>query len=143
MKHLTNIMMFLAALLVMVSIYVAGSFAMDSWKTNTENIATLSYEGSAALDTQIDPNRAYKLIRISMGLDLASATVEDFTVGLKWAHGSTYNSIISTQAMNGQDNAYFEYGDKSMYFTKGDVLDLQWPNTNLRTYGVTVKVQYQ
>jgi len=134
-----------------------GSGNLQELKTNTSGQAevvdpnrtplVLNYTGSGAIDVDTAIGAAWELLYISMHLSAAGTTAEDFTVVLDANDGVAYDTVayaldLSTDSVTDLIISPMDQSSNSdqvpRFYEAGDELDIDWPNTESRTYGLRI-----
>ncbi len=124
---------------------------MDDWDDGSDHCEVvdpnrgplvLNYTGAAAIDVDTAIAADWELLSITLHLSAAGTTAEDFTVKLDANDGSAYDTTIfeldlSTDSVTDLVLTPNEDGLPA-HFESGDELDIDWPNTETRTYGLRI-----
>ncbi len=101
-----------------------------------------STAGSGAVDIDTSFGAAWELLSITVHLSAAGTTAENFTIVLDANDGVAYDTTIysldlSTDSVT--DLVLTPAGDElPRYYESGDELNIDWPNTEDRTYGIRI-----
>lgn len=71
-----------------------------------------------------------------------SATViasEDLVISIDSIDGAAYDTVLATQDLTGLDDFVY-FPSAPLPFKKGDIIKVEYPNTNTNTVGVQVSV---
>jgi hypothetical protein len=124
--------------------------AMDDWDDGSDHcevvdpykpaVKEASAAGVIATSTAIAAH--FELIAITLHLSAAGTTSENFTVTLNANDGSAYDTLLfsldlSTDSVTDLVITPEEDGLPKLY-EAGDELDIAWPNTESRTYGLRI-----
>ena len=74
---------------------------------------------------------------VRVHLSAAGGAVEDLVIALDSGTATAHDVVLSTTAMNAAADVHFQ-PDTPFHIAKGDVLDVKYTNTNLRTYGLDI-----
>jgi hypothetical protein len=91
--------------------------------------------GTETVKFVVDPECDFVLYQIDLHLSAAAAASENFVATVDANAGSAYDGNILTQNVNGLADINWS-GEK--YFFNGDKIRFQLPNTDSRTYGLSV-----
>jgi hypothetical protein len=96
--------------------------------------------GTETITITLNPATAFVLYEVRLHLSGAAA-VENFTTTLDSGHGSYYDCVIDTVAMNGLVNVH-RIPTRMLRFGPLDKLVFGWANGNAVTFGLEVKYGY-
>ena len=100
--------------------------------------------GSAAIATSltVPAGDTYKLLSVSLNLNVAGTTSEDFTITLDANAGSAYDVLLYTNDLATTattDLVWFP--DEPLYLEGDDAIDVAWANSQARTYGLQITAE--
>lgn len=97
---------------------------------------------TGAIAETLKPKSPFRLLEIRLKLNTAGTTAEDFTINLDANAGPTHDINVITKDLSGEAVTSwirrFGDDDAGKDFDNLDELDFAWPNTENRTYGLTV-----
>lgn len=79
-----------------------------------------------------------RLASITLALSVAGTTNEDFTVTLNDATGDTYDVVLHLQDLEVGSVTDLVISFDDIWLVEGDAIDVAWPNTEDRTYGLVI-----
>ena len=95
---------------------------------------------SGAMADSIAPGVPFQLLGFELAINTAPTTSEDFTVTKNAGMGTAYDTNVYTKDLSDGSVTdivyYFDVPIKC--HSKDDVIDFAYPNTDNRTYGLTV-----
>ena len=84
----------------------------------------------------------YRVISATLHLDVAAATSENFTITLDAAPGAAWDTLFYTIDLSiGAIVNVLWQPLVPLYLTGGDALDVNWANTDGRTWGLLVTME--
>jgi hypothetical protein len=99
--------------------------------------------GLGAIDESlvVEGGKTYQLISVSLKVDVAPTTSEDFVVTLNSAGGDVYDVPLYTLdlSITGVTSLVW-LPDQPLYLVGGDSLDVAWTNTDARQWGLEYTV---
>lgn len=91
--------------------------------------------------------KTYQLISVSLKLDVAASTSEDFVITLDAAGGSDYDVTYLSEDLGVSGAVTLVWlPDAPVYLAGGDAVDVAWANTDARKWGLeytTLRVRQQ
>ena len=105
-----------------------------------KHLVEYEFTGASTLNESIGPGVAFKIDSITCHLSAAGTTSEDFEVKKDAIRGATYDTSIYKRdlSVGSVVDLVVEPGEDGKTYEAGDILDLDWPNTETRTYGIIV-----
>lgn len=84
----------------------------------------------------------YRLISVTLGLNLAPTTSEDYTITLDAVDGGNYDALLYSLDIGagGYEDVVWQ-PDELLYLMGGDGLDVVWANTDNRTWGLLITME--
>ena len=84
----------------------------------------------------------YQLVSVALNLSAAPTTSENLTITLDSRAGALYDTLLySLNLSTASTTDVFWWPDQPTYLTGGDAVDVEFANTDKRTYGVTITVR--
>jgi len=113
---------------------------MQPWKTNELKVQQLAIQDAdtEALDYTFNPNRAFRILTISLRIDATVIAVEDFTIAHDSVHGAKFDHTIDSQAMNTRSEHTFDRSADADYYIKGDGIKITFDNTDANGWGLLI-----
>jgi len=122
---------------------VAGTKVPGQSKEVTEYPIT----GAAAVDHNAAPGRPFRIVGVRMHLSAAPTTSENFTVALNDGTGADYDVVlykrdlsvgsVTDLVLSGEDLSL----EEGHIFKSTDSIDIDWANTDTRTYGTVLLLE--
>lgn len=110
----------------------------DVFKTNATGAAAI-----AASDTvPSDWPSLYKLVSVTLSLNVAPTTSENYTITLNANAGAAYDVLLYSldlSAVSVTDLVWFP--DAPLLLEAGDAIDVAYANTDTKTYGVQITME--
>jgi len=100
--------------------------------------------GADAIATSmtVPAGATYRLVSVSCKFNVAPTTAEDFTVTLDANAGAAYDVLLYTIDPSTLSlTSLFWYPEEEMDLEGGDAVDVAYPNTDKKTYGVQITVR--
>ena len=100
--------------------------------------------GAAAIATSmtVPSGGTYKLMSVSLNLNVAGTTSEAFTITLDANAGADYDVLLYTADLSTSGVTDLVWmPDQPLYLEGGDAIDVAWANSELRTYGVQITME--
>jgi len=100
--------------------------------------------GAGAINaTHVTPSgQHYQLVSVAVNLSAAPTTSENLTITLDSADGAEFDTTLySVNPSTAGTTDVFWWPDQLTYLHPGDAIDVQFANTDKRTYGVTITVR--
>ncbi len=96
--------------------------------------------GTSAIATSYAPSADFYLDSVTLTVNVAGTTAEDFTITLNASDGSDYDTVLLKQDLSVGSvlNLVYVPDGGPMLFENGDAIDVAWPNTESRTYGLRI-----
>lgn len=134
------------SIVLAVLLLAANAFAADLWDDRNRAVYTTRVTGAAAIATSVpvttatgEPAGPFELLGFYLNLSAAGTTAEAFTVTLDSGGGAAYDTLAYTRDLSdGSVTDLIKMFDTPLVFTTGDQIDFAWPNTETRTYGLTI-----
>lgn len=82
-----------------------------------------------------------RLASITLHLNIAGTTTEDFKVTLNKVTGATYDVVLHLQDLEVGDVTDLVISFDDIWLVEGDAIDVAWPNTEARTYGLVITLE--
>ena len=83
--------------------------------------------------------KATELKSVSLNLNTAPTTSENFTITLNANAGAAYDILLySVDLSSGSTTTMVWYPDEPLFLETGDSIDVAYTNTDTRTYGVQI-----
>jgi len=92
---------------------------------------------SVAIDYSLAPSLGFQLCEVRVHLSDVGGAQEDLTIWLDSMAGAAYDIVFLAQDMNAVKDLVYQ-PTRPHEFVVGDVLRVQYTNTNLETYGLEV-----
>jgi hypothetical protein len=90
----------------------------------------------------VPTSRTYQLVSVSLNLNAAPTTSENYTITLDALAGAEYDIVLySLDLSAGSTTDVFWFPDQPLYLVGGDAVDVAYTNTDGRTYGVQITVR--
>ena len=98
--------------------------------------------GAIATSMTVPSGGTYRLMSVSLNLNVAGTTSNDFTITLDANAGADYDVLLYTAdlATAGVTDLVW-MPDEPLYLEGGDAVDVAWANSELRTYGVQITME--
>lgn len=108
--------------------------------TDPQKGGTVVSTGAAAIASTFTPvrNVYVKSVRVHLS---AAATQDTLTIVVDSDKGTAYDAVVVSQAMAGYADLVW-LPDGEFLLEKGDALDVNFTNTDTRTYGVEIAYEY-
>ena len=109
---------------------------LNAWATPVVTAAT----GAAAIATSYAPGVAFWLEGVTCHFNSAPTTSEDFTITLNAKAGAVYDAVlmrVNLALAAGVDIAWLPDGGPRLC-EAGDAIDVAFPNSNAKTYGLRI-----
>lgn len=103
-------------------------------------VVAIATATSGAIAKSITPTAQFKLLSVTLHLNIAGTTSENFTVTLNAGDGAVYDTVFLKQDLSVgsvTDLVWSPDNDEGI-FESDDVIDVAWPNTEARTYGLRI-----
>lgn len=94
--------------------------------------------GAGVMDETLTPGIVCAIQEIRLHLSAAGATAEDFTGQLNSNEGAAFDLLSVKQDMNTETDFHRIYDGGGMNLDANDVLDFDYPNTDVRTWGLEI-----
>jgi len=96
--------------------------------------------GAAAIATSYAPAAAFWLDSVSLKLSAAGTTAENLTITLNAVDGAAYDVALLTQdlSVSSVTSLLWTPDDGPLLCEAGDAIDVAWPNSEGRTYGLRI-----
>lgn len=96
--------------------------------------------GTSAIATSYAPSADFWLDSVTLHLSAAGSTAENFTITLNANDGTAYDTVLVKQDLSTGSTVDLVYVPEGgpMLFESGDAIDVAWPNTETRTYGLRI-----
>ena len=93
--------------------------------------------------TYVTPaGRSAQLVSVAINLSAAPTTSENLTITFDSGAGALYDTLLySVNPSTTSATDIYWWPDQPTYLTAGDAVDVQYTNTDGRTYGVTITVR--
>ncbi|MBW2308516.1 MAG: hypothetical protein JRG73_16440 [Deltaproteobacteria bacterium] len=106
---------------------------------NESNVRFHRATGTGAIAESVTMTDKWRIMQIRLHLSGASAA-EDLIVSIDSAVSAVYDAVLVTQAMNGLTDYAYMFGDGSdgQIVDGGDAVNIDYPNSNGRTWGLEV-----
>ena len=102
------------------------------------SLKTFKATGAGAMAETLTLVENFKLVSVSLHLDIAGGAVEDFEMNVDDGVGAAYDvNVITEDTLTLLDLVFAPEGD--LFYLKGDKLIFTYTNTNARTWGLSVK----
>ena len=90
----------------------------------------------------VPASRTYKLISVTLALNTAPTTSENFTITLNANAGAAYDVLLySLDLSAGSTTDLVWFPDEQLLLEGGDAIDVAYTNTDSRTYGLQITAQ--
>ena len=132
MRHKISI----AALLLLGTLLLVSP--LQSMERKETYFSRVTGSGAIAY-TRTSPQK-YQITEVRLHLD-GAATQETLTISIDSTGGATYDSILYSVAMAGNTDVVWR-PDQPVPLYKGDILKVDWTNTDAATYGLEVLYEY-
>jgi hypothetical protein len=84
----------------------------------------------------------YRVVSATLHLNAAAVTAENFTITLDAAPGAAYDTLLNAVDLSvGAIVNLLWQPDEELYLFGGDALDVNWANTDGRTWGLLVTME--
>ena len=101
-----------------------------------------SGNGAIAATRNVPDGDVYRLISVSVNFNLAPTTSENLTITLDDAQGNAYDLLLYTLDVSaGATTDILWQPDQELMLVGGDAIDVVFPNSNARTYGLLFTVK--
>ena len=101
-----------------------------------------SGNGAIAESMTVPDGAAYRLISVSLNLDIAPTTSENYTITIDDAFGNPFDVLLySLDISAGSTTDVFWQPDEELMLVGGDAIDVAFANTDARTYGLVFTVK--
>lgn len=98
--------------------------------------------GAIATSMAVPTGDTYRLISVSLNLNVAPTTAESFTITLDTNAGAAYDVLLySVDPSVTSVTDIFWYPDETVLLEGGDEIDVAYPNSDNVTYGVQITVE--
>ncbi len=103
-----------------------------------------AYSGTGAITRSmvVPSGTAYRLISVSLKLDIAPTTSENYTITLDDAYGNPFDVLLYSldiSAVAATDVLW--QPDEELMLVGGDAIDVAFVNSDARTYGLVFTVK--
>lgn len=94
---------------------------------------------SGAIAAVLAMSRAGRLVSVTLNLDAAPTTSENFTITLDAVAGSAYDTLLySLDLSAGSTTDVLWFPDQPLWLQTGDAIDVVFTNTDGNTYAVLI-----
>ena len=101
-----------------------------------------SGNGAIASTMTVPDGDVYRLISVSVNFNLAPTTSENLTITLDDAQGNAYDLLLYTLDVSaGATTDILWQPDQELMLVGGDAIDVVFPNSDSRTYGLLFTVK--
>lgn len=109
----------------------------------TERAPTVTAStGSATIAVSYQSSTTFWFTGVTMHLDSAPTSSEDFTITLDATAGATYDTVLFRRDLSvNSDTDIFYYLENPLACASGDAIDVDYPNTDTKTYGIRIVVK--
>ena len=95
--------------------------------------------GPIAETFAVPPGATYQVVSVSINLNLAPTTAENFTITLDAYDGVLYDVLLySYDLASGATTDLVWQPEGPFYACSGDAIDVAWANSNGRTWGLLI-----
>ena len=97
----------------------------------------------AIAETFIVPvGQTYRVVSVTLHLNAASVTHENFTITLDAVNGAAYDTVLYLLDPTDASTVNLLWQpDQTLYLIGGDALDVAWANTDGRVWGLLVTME--
>ena len=101
-----------------------------------EQVAT----GAAAISVTLKPTQRFRLDGITLHLNAAPTTSQNFTVTLNSNEAAAYDTVLFKHdlTVGSITDLDLTFGEKQHKYDPGTAIDVAWTNTDTKTYGLTI-----
>lgn len=111
-----------------------------NWVVKGEQpIASIATATTGAIAKAVNPGAKFRLLRMEWNVDTAGTTSESLTITVDAGDGAAYDTIIYSRntSVGSPTDLVVVFGE-GYEFEADDHLDIAWPNTENRTYGLRI-----